>query len=72
MVQGVIDLYIIKNSEITLIDYKTDRVSDMEELARRYKVQLDLYKQSIEEGLDLKVKNSYIYSLTLNKYIEIT
>ena len=72
LVQGVIDLYIIKNGEITLVDYKTDRVLDMEELARRYKVQLDLYKQSIEEGLDLKVKNSYIYSLTLNKYIEIT
>ena len=72
LVQGIIDLYAIDNdNEIVLVDYKTDFVEDGKEnvLKERYSKQLELYKKCLEEGLDLKVKEIYIYSLYLNKEI---
>ena len=72
LVQGIIDLYAVDNdNEIILVDYKTDFVEEGNEgvLKERYSKQLDLYKKCLEEGLGLKVKEIYIYSLYLNKEI---
>ena len=74
LVQGIIDLYSIDNdNEIILVDYKTDYVEEGNEqvLVKRYSKQLELYKKCLEEGLDLKVKEIYIYSLYLNKEIKL-
>lgn len=74
LVQGIIDLYAIdeKNSVI-LLDYKTDYVENGNEetLIQKYQKQLQLYKEAIENGLNLKVSQAYIYSLYLNKDIEV-
>lgn len=72
LVQGVIDLYYIDEQEnITLVDYKTDRNVDENELIERYEFQLDLYKQAIEKSLNKKVSKAYIYSTYLNKAISV-
>ena len=74
LVQGIIDLYYInQQNEVILVDYKTDYVeSSGEELIDKYKVQLEIYKKALEESLKEKVKHIYIYSIYLNKEIEIT
>ena len=74
LVQGIIDLYYInQQNEVILVDYKTDYVeSSGEELIDKYKVQLEIYKKALEESLKEKVKHVYIYSIYLNKEIEIT
>ncbi len=72
LVQGIIDLYAIdKNNNIILLDYKTDYVEENSEsvLIEKYKKQLALYKRALEDGLNLNVKEVYIYSLYLNKEI---
>ena len=70
LVQGIIDLYYIdKNDRLILVDYKTDYTEDGEDLVEKYKVQLDLYKKALEESLNRRVDEIYIYSIYLNKPI---
>ena len=74
LVQGVIDLYYINsNNELVLVDFKTDYVEDRNEeiLIDKYKVQLDLYKRALEQALNKKVNQVYIYSTYLEKEILI-
>ncbi len=72
LVQGIIDLYYInKVDEIVLVDYKTDFVQTEQELIKKYKIQLELYKKALEEALKKKVSNVYIYSTYLKKEIKI-
>ena len=74
LVQGIIDLYFINEiGNIVLVDYKTDYVENGKELelVEKYKNQLELYKQALEEALNTKVDKVYIYSVYLEKEIEI-
>jgi len=74
LVQGIIDLYYIdKDDKIVLVDYKTDYVEKGKEqsLIDKYKVQLNLYKEALEKALNKKVDKVIIYSIWLQKEIEI-
>lgn len=74
LVQGIIDLYFInENGQVVLVDYKTDYVENGNEieLVDKYKSQLNLYKQALENALGAKVDKAYIYSVYLDKEIEI-
>lgn len=71
LIQGIIDVFFEEDGEIVLLDYKTDVVgSNGEEiLINRYRTQLDYYRQAIEQITGKKVKESLIYSFSLNKTI---
>ncbi len=72
LVQGIIDLYYIDpKDEIVLVDYKTDFVKTQEELITKYQSQLNFYKMALEEALQKKVKQVFIYSTFLGKEIEV-
>ena len=74
LVQGIIDLYYIdKDNNINLVDYKTDYIENGNEieLINKYKEQLYLYKKALEQVYKKEVKNTYIYSVYLNKIIKI-
>ena len=74
LVQGIIDLYYIdKDNNLNLVDYKTDYVEEgkEQELVIKYKKQLELYKEALEKTYKKQVKNTYIYSVYLNKEIKI-
>ena len=74
LVQGIIDLYYIdKDDKLVLLDYKTDYVENRDEveLVRKYKKQLELYENALEEALNKKVDRVYIYSVYLGKCIEV-
>ena len=74
LVQGIIDLYYIdKDNNINLVDYKTDYIENGNEieLINKYKEQLYLYKKALEQVYKKEVKNTYIYSVYLNKEIQI-
>src|SRR5699024_5997323 len=77
LIHGIIDGFIVKDNCITLFDYKTDTVNYLEdpegELVKRYKGQLSLYKKALEIIYpESDVVSVYIYSLDLNKAIELT
>ena len=74
LVQGVIDLYYInKNDKLVLVDYKTDyvEIGKEENLVEKYREQLNLYKEALEQSLNKKVEEVGIYSLYLNEFIKI-
>ena len=72
LVQGIIDLYYIdKNDNLTLIDFKTDYISNepnaKEKILDKYKVQLEIYKTALEQALGRKV-NKTALCLVKDKY----
>ena len=69
LVQGVIDAYFEKDGVLTVLDYKTDRVSSDEQLVDRYKIQLEIYSEALEQISGKKVGRRAIYSFALNKII---
>ena len=74
LVQGIIDLYYIdKDDNLNLVDYKTDYVvaGNEKELINKYSKQLELYKEALENSYKKQVKNTYIYSVYLNKGIKV-
>ena len=74
LVQGVIDLYYVnKNNELILVDYKTDYIEKNKkyELVNKYKKQLELYQEALEQSFNKKVSKKYIYSTCLGHAIEI-
>lgn len=72
IIQGVIDMYYLnEDNTYTLVDFKTDNLTDETEFVSRYKLQLDIYKEAIEKLTDIKVSKVYIYSFKLSKEIEI-
>ena len=74
LVQGIIDLFFEDSmGNWILVDYKTDYIKAGEEykLIDRYRRQLEIYKKALEDEIDTKVLHTYIYSLALNKKIEL-
>ena len=67
--QGIIDTVFVEDDQWVLVDYKTDRVKSGDELIRRYKIQMDLYKEALERLTNMPVKASYIYSFRLHEAI---
>ncbi|MEE0691354.1 MAG: helicase-exonuclease AddAB subunit AddA [Lachnospiraceae bacterium] len=69
LVQGIIDAYFIEDGQITVLDYKTDRVMSSEELVMRYRAQLDYYALALERLTDCHIKDKIIYSFHLGEDI---
>lgn len=67
LIQGIADCVIENNNELILIDYKTDNVSDENELLDRYKRQIMFYKSAISKTLRKPVKAAMLYSFKLGK-----
>lgn len=71
ILQGIIDAFIMEEDGIILVDYKTDRVKDGEELRNRYQKQIDLYSEALEQILGKKVKRRVLYSFSLGKEVDL-
>ena len=65
LVQGIIDVFWEEEDGIVLLDYKTDRVDNAEELIRRYKKQLELYADALNRlGLENRKRNIDLFLCT--------
>lgn len=71
ILQGIIDAFIMEEDGIILLDYKTDRVKDGEELRNRYQKQIDLYSEALEQILGKKVKRRVLYSFSLGEEVDL-
>ena len=69
-IQGIIDL-LFKDAQgrWILLDYKTDR--DTENIAERYRLQIELYTQAIETLLKITVAEKYLYLLNAEQLVKI-
>lgn len=72
VVEGIIDCAFYDNdNKLILIDYKTDKVDDINTLEKRYENQLEAYKKALYECEGKAVDEAYIYSLYLSEFILI-
>ena len=71
ILQGIIDAFIMEEDGIILVDYKTDRVKDGEELRNRYQKQIDLYNEALEQILGKKVRRRVLYSFSLGEEVDL-
>ena len=71
ILQGIIDAFIMEEEGIILVDYKTDRVKNGEELRKRYQKQIDLYSEALEQILGKKVKRRVLYSFSLGEEVDL-
>ncbi|MBQ7956618.1 MAG: helicase-exonuclease AddAB subunit AddA [Clostridia bacterium] len=71
IVQGILDCAFEENGEIVIVDYKTDRVSDTEQLRERYAGQLKIYEKAVRECLGKNVKETLLYSFSLETTVKI-
>lgn len=70
LVQGIIDVY-FEEEELVVVDYKTDRVRNEEELSEKYQAQLGYYAKALEQLTGKKVKEKIIYSFQLKEEIQV-
>ena len=71
LIQGIIDVYFEEDGELVVADYKTDAVTQAEELVNRYRVQLDYYARALEQLTRKRVKEKIIYSFALQREISL-
>ncbi|MDR1801148.1 MAG: helicase-exonuclease AddAB subunit AddA [Lachnospiraceae bacterium] len=71
LIQGIIDAYIEDENEITVIDYKTDKVRTGSQLTDKYAAQLKYYARALTQMTHKKIKEMVIYSFTLGEEIRV-
>lgn len=69
VIQGIIDAYFEEDGELVLVDYKTDKTRSSRILLEHYKRQLDYYERALSQMTGKKVREKWIYSLTLQRAI---
>lgn len=67
VLQGAVDCTFLEGGKLHIIDFKTDRTEDMEELWRRYELQLRLYAFAMEEVTGVEVGDMALYSTWLGQ-----
>lgn len=72
LVQGVIDCFFENpDGSYTVVDYKTDRVKNGNELVERHKAQINYYKRAVSQMTGCKVSKTLLYSFALGCEIEV-
>ncbi|WP_391209776.1 helicase-exonuclease AddAB subunit AddA [Psychrobacillus sp. L4] len=80
IIQGVVDcLFLEEDGRWVLLDYKTDRVQHLlanethliEEMKKRYTIQLSLYAQAIEAIMKIEIKEKVLYLFDIDKTVTI-
>ncbi|MCD7827508.1 MAG: helicase-exonuclease AddAB subunit AddA [Clostridiales bacterium] len=71
LILGKADIVFVEDGRAVVVDYKTDRKKTDEEFISAYAGQLKMYRLAMEQILGIPVKETLIYSLQLEKTIEI-
>jgi len=71
LVQGIIDLFTIKDGKIVLVDFKYSNSANDNYLIEKYRTQLKAYKMALESALNLQVSEVYLLSLKNSKLLNI-
>lgn len=73
LLQGVVDAAILDEDSLSVIDFKTDRVTEDSASARAevYRGQLETYKRALERIFQKPVKEMILYFLNIGKAIRL-
>lgn len=73
LLQGVVDLALIDDDGITIIDFKTDHVTNetLDSVADRYRQQVRTYAYAMERIFEKPVKNALLYFFRLGEFYPV-
>ena len=73
LLQGVVDCALVEPDGITVVDFKTDYVTDatLPEVLARYRPQVDTYSRALERIYEMPVKGTCLYFFHLKKLIAV-
>ena len=71
LVQGTIDCCFIEDGRWVLLDYKTSRADDLDEIAAHYARQLELYAFALERITGIAVKEKILCLISMGKDIRV-
>lgn len=73
LLQGVVDLYALSNGVVTVVDFKTDRVTEhtLPKRVAQYRPQLEAYSRALEKILDKPVVRRVLYFLHTGNTVEV-
>lgn len=73
LLQGVVDCALVEDDGITIVDFKTDRVTDdtLDSVVDRYRLQVEVYASALERIYDLPIKSKQLYFFALNKFVAL-
>lgn len=75
IIQGIVDCLFEEEDGWVLLDYKTDSIYQMSdiagEMAARYNVQLAIYQEAVEEILQISIKERLLYLFAAKQTVKI-
>lgn len=71
LVQGAVDAFFVEDGKVVIVDYKTDNVKDINQLATLYSTQLKYYGNAVKSITGLEIKECIIYSVKFNRELQI-
>ena len=73
LLQGVVDCALLEEEGITVLDFKTDRVTEetLPEVVRRYRPQVETYGEALSRIYEKNVKEMYLYFFHLNRLVRL-
>lgn len=73
LLQGVVDCALLEDDGITVIDFKTDRVTDqtLPQAVKEYSLQVNAYAQALSRIFQLPVKAKFLYFFQLDQFADV-
>ena len=73
LLQGVVDCALLEEDGITVIDFKTDGVSEeyLPELVEHYRMQVQTYGEALSRIYEKPIKAQYLYFFRLDRFIQV-
>jgi len=73
LLQGVVDCALLEEDGITVVDFKTDHVTEetIQAVTARYRPQVRTYGEALERIYEMPVKNQYLYFFRLDRFVKV-
>ena len=73
LLQGVVDCALLESDGITVVDFKTDAVteSSLADAVERYRPQVQTYAEALSRIYEMPVKAQYLYFFRRNQFVEV-
>jgi len=73
LLQGVVDCAIIDESGITVLDFKTDRVTSdtLAQVTDSYRLQVKAYANALSRIFGKEIQASYLYFFRISQFISV-
>ena len=73
LLQGVVDCALLEEDGITVIDFKTDGVTEatLPDAVERYRLQVQTYGEALSRIYEKPIKAQYLYFFRLKQFVEV-